>query len=32
VSLYDADRELPLVVESYALEGREHVVSPQFTR
>jgi hypothetical protein len=32
VSLYDAVRELPLVVDSYALDGREHVVSPQFTR
>ena len=32
MSLYDAVRELPLVVDSYALEGREHVVSPQFTR
>ncbi len=32
MSLYDAVRVLPLVVESYDLEGREHVVSPQFTR
>ena len=32
MSLYDPVRELPLVVESYALDGREHVVSPEFTR
>jgi hypothetical protein len=32
VSLYDSVCELPLVVESYALEGRELVVSPEFTR
>ena len=32
MSLYEAVRDLPLVVESYALDGREHVVSPEFTR
>ena len=32
MSLYDRVRELPLVVESYALEGREYVVGPEFTR
>ena len=32
MSLYDRVRELPLVVESYTLEGREHVISPEFTR
>ena len=32
MSLYDAVRELPLVVDEYALEGREYVVSPDFTR
>ncbi len=32
MSLYERVRELPLVVESYSLEGREHVTSPEFTR
>ena len=32
MSLYDAVRELPLVVDEYTLEGREHPVSPDFTR
>jgi L-alanine-DL-glutamate epimerase-like enolase superfamily enzyme len=32
VSLYDQVRELPLVVERYALEGLEYVISPEFTR
>ena len=32
MSLYDAVRELPLVVEGYHLTGHEHVISPEFTR
>ena len=32
MSLYGSVRELPLVVESYSLEARELVVSPEFTR
>jgi L-alanine-DL-glutamate epimerase-like enolase superfamily enzyme len=32
VALYDSVRELPLEVESYALERLEHVISPEFTR
>ncbi len=32
MSLYDSVRELPLVVESYDLDGHEYVVSPEFTR
>ena len=32
MSLYDSVRELPLVVDSYSLEGSQHVVSPEFTR
>jgi L-alanine-DL-glutamate epimerase-like enolase superfamily enzyme len=32
VSLYDAVRELPLVVEGYELAGHEYVISPEFTR
>ena len=32
MSLYDQVRELPLVVERYALEGLEYVISPEFTR
>ena len=30
--LYDAVAELPLEVETYELERREHVVSEEFTR
>ena len=32
MSLYDSVRDLPLVVESYDLDGHEYVVSPEFTR
>jgi hypothetical protein len=32
VSLYDAVRELPLVVEGYELEALEYVAGPEFTR
>jgi hypothetical protein len=32
MALYDAVANLPLEVESYELERREHVVSPEFTR
>jgi hypothetical protein len=32
MSLYDRVRNLPLTVESYALDGLEHVISPEFTR
>ena len=32
MSLYDRVRELPLVVEGYALEGHEYPVSPEFIR
>jgi hypothetical protein len=32
VSLYDAVRELPLVVDGYALDAHEYVVRPEFTR
>lgn len=32
MALYDALRELPLEVESYAFDRLEHVLSPEFTR
>jgi hypothetical protein len=32
VSLYDSVRELPLVVDGYALEGHDYAISPEFTR
>jgi hypothetical protein len=32
MTLYDSVRNLPLVVESYALDGLEYVVGPDFTR
>jgi L-alanine-DL-glutamate epimerase-like enolase superfamily enzyme len=32
MSLYDRVRDLPLVVERYALDGLEHRVGPDFTR
>jgi hypothetical protein len=32
VSLYDAVRGLPLVVEAYDLDGHAYVISPEFTR
>ena len=32
MSLYDSVRDLPLIVESYDLDGHEYVVSPEFTR
>jgi L-alanine-DL-glutamate epimerase-like enolase superfamily enzyme len=32
LSLYDSVRELPLEVESYALDRLEHPISPEFTR
>ena len=32
MSLYDAVRELPLVVDGYALDAHEYVVGPEFTR
>jgi L-alanine-DL-glutamate epimerase-like enolase superfamily enzyme len=32
VSLYDSVRELPLVVDGYALEGHEYTISSEFTR
>jgi hypothetical protein len=32
LSLYDSVRELPLEVESYALDRLEHAISPEFTR
>jgi len=32
VTLYDAVKDLPLVVDGYDLEGLEYVVSPEFTR
>ena len=32
MSLYDRVRDLPLTVESYALDGLQHVISAEFTR
>ncbi len=32
MSRYDSVRDLPLVVESYDLDGHEYVVGPEFTR
>ena len=32
MALYDSVRELPLEVESYALDRLEHAISPEFTR
>ena len=32
MSLYESVRELPLVIEEYALEGHEYVISSEFTR